>query len=334
MPQVIEPSGSLMSPKLTTDHALIADGYRLPLRVWSPASGGSAEGILSGVERDAPIVVIGLHGFNDYSQAFSPLAESLARSGIRTYAVDQRGFGAATPRGRWHGQERLVEDLRIVTDLLRARHPEARLVLIGESMGGAVVLAALADGPLPVDGVILIAPAVWSRDTMPWYQRLALDAMAHVAPGLRVTARGIKVYPSDNIEMLRAMSADPLVVRETRVDALWGVTNLMDLAVDGISRLSPADHPTLILYGERDQIIPRQAFCRMLEQLSRSDPRLRLILYHDGWHMLPRDLQGGRVHEDIIAWVNDPSAPLPSGEETAPGAARMRDFCQDGRRGR
>ncbi|MCG6896693.1 MAG: alpha/beta hydrolase [Thiocapsa sp.] len=315
-PRVVEtPGPSGRSPAIAVDHARMEDGYRLPIRVWRADEG------------DPALVLLGLHGFNDYGNAFGPLGRELARQGVTTYAVDQRGFGATAQPGRWHGSGRLAADLHTLVDLLRERHPRARLYVAGESMGGAVVLRAGAASPLAVDGVILIAPAVWSRDTMPWYQRLALDGAVRTLPWLKLTGEGIRIRPSDHLEMLQAMGADPLVIKATRIDALWGITDLMDRA-----RMSAASLqlPALVLYGEHDQIIPKNAFCRFLSALPAADEGLRLVLYRGGWHMLPRDRQGPRVRADIAAWLSDPTAPLPSGEDTPPDGARVTTFCGNG----
>lgn len=306
----------LLQPQLMDDAARMPEGYRLPFQRWGPSE-------------QAQTVVLGLHGFNDYSQAFKPLGEHLAEIGMTTYAFDQRGFGRTRQAGRWHGSEQLTADLRRLIALLRARHPQARLMLIGESMGAAVALSADTEAPLDVDGLVLIAPAVWSRESMPWYQRIALAIAARTLPGLKLTGEGVPIHPSDNEPMLIAMGRDPLVIKATRVDALWGVTNLMDRAVDWPDQDQYRDRqqlPTLILYGERDSIIPPRAFCRFIDAVSLDD-NTRLVLYAKGWHMLPRDLQGARVRADIAAWVQEPSAPPSFTEMIGASAERLRDFC-------
>lgn len=305
-----------LQPRLMPTAARMADGYRLPFQRWGDA------------ERPQT-VVLGLHGFNDYSQAFEPLGTHLAKRGITTYAFDQRGFGRTRQSGRWHGSERLSADLRALIGLLRTRHPHARLILIGESMGAAVALSADAEAPLEVDGLVLIAPAVWSRASMPWYQRAALAFAARTLPGLKLTGEGVSISPSDNRPMLRAMGRDPLVIKATRIEALWGVTNLMDRAVawPAARRTRDPRFPTLILYGERDSIIPPRAFCRFIEGVPLDTAELRLLLYADGWHMLPRDLQGARVRADIATWVQDPNAVLADGEGVSASVERLRRFC-------
>ena len=81
-------------------------------------------------------VILALHGFNDYSNAFAAPGAAWARLGIATYAYDQRGFGAAPARGRWAGGRVFAEDATTAACLLRQRHPGVPLYLLGESMGG------------------------------------------------------------------------------------------------------------------------------------------------------------------------------------------------------
>jgi alpha-beta hydrolase superfamily lysophospholipase len=300
-------------PRLAAEVAVMEDGYRLPLWRWGDPS--RARGL-----------VLALHGFNDYGNAFAGLGDYLGTQRLLVYAVDQRGFGNTTQRGRWPGEERLVADLLALVELLRERHPGLPITLVGESMGGAVALAAT-PRLRGIQGLVLIAPAVWSRDTMPAYQRLLLDAAARTLPALELTGRGLGIRPTDNDPFWRAYSADPLVIKATRVDALWGVTNLMDLA----ARTNPRpDIPLLLLYGERDQIIPKGAFCTWLRRVYDHQPGGRLALYGKGWHMLTRDRQGAWVLADIAAWIQDPAAALPSGQETAIDGERIKSLCPKG----
>ncbi len=294
------PAGPRTAEPVFTDTALIAgDGTALPLKTWLPADGAPRA------------VVVALHGFNDYSNFFAGPGAFLAERGIAAYAFDQRGFGAAPDRGYWPGTESLVDDAKAAVTAARARHPSLPVYLLGESMGGAVVLTAVADGGPPgVDGIVLVAPAVWGRQTMPWFQTAALEVAAYTVPWLTLSGRGLGVRPSDNLEMLRAFSQDPLVIKETRMDAVYGLVGLMDAALEAVARLRV---PTLILYGERDELVPNDAFDALLAELPRdAAPPVRVLRYAEGYHMLLRDLQAATVLADLAAWVTDPAAPPPS----------------------
>ncbi|MCI0461689.1 MAG: lysophospholipase, partial [Gemmataceae bacterium] len=241
-------------------HAVMPDGVLLPSQAWVPPGPVVA-------------VVLALHGFNEYSHSFTAVGPYLALRGILTYAYDQRGFGASAGPGIWAGSERLVADVYELTRLLRRRHPGVPLYLLGESMGGAVAMAALTrPRPPEVDGVVLVAPAVWGRRLWNPLVRATLWVMANTFPGLTVTGRGLNRRPSDNDAMRANLSRDPLVIKATRFDAVAGLSDLMDEALAAVPRLR---HPSLILYGAHDQIIPRSCFERFVEgQAAAHDWRL------------------------------------------------------------
>ena len=301
-PIVRPPGEPINRPLLAGDFFHTADGLVLPVKSWRP-------------QKDPPrAVLIALHGFNDYSNFFAAPGTFLATRGIASYAYDQRGFGAAPGHGLWPGIDALVADLKTFAGLVRDRHPGTPIYLLGESMGGAVIMVAIADGDAPeADGIILAAPAVWGRVTMPWYQRLALWIGVRLMPGAEVTGQGLKITPSDNIEMLKALGRDLLVIKATRVDAIYGLTNLMDRALELSARLKG---PALILYGQKDEIIPRKPTQIMLDRLPAAvSGGPRLAVYEDGFHMLLRDLQAETLWWDIAHWIIDPVSPLPSGAE-------------------
>ncbi|MBL8660647.1 MAG: lysophospholipase [Rhodospirillales bacterium] len=311
---VVALSGPAVAAPGIAEAGLIArDGARLPLRIWRPADGQAPRAIL-----------IALHGFNDYRNFFAAAGSFFAARGIQSYAYDQRGFGAAPHPGLWPGEAALVDDLKAAVHAARERHPGVPLYLLGESMGAAVIMTAMADPQPPrVDGVILVAPAVWGRASMPWYQTTALWLAVHTLPGGQVSGRSLGIKPSDNIEMLRALGRDPLVIKQSRVDAVYGLVNLMDRAMASAPSVRA---PALILYGERDELIPPAAVREMVSRLpdaAGAGPggRQRVVAYPDGYHMLTRDLQAETVLKDIAAWIADPEAPLPSGAEEEGAAA-------------
>ena len=296
----LEPAGpAITAPRLADDHFVAADGAKLPVRRWLP----------QGPER---AVIIGLHGFNDYSNAFESPAAFWAARGIATYAYDQRGFGDAPNPGIWAGAATMTDDLRAVVAAVRARHPGRPVYLVGVSMGGAVALVATSSAsPPPVDGAVLVAPAVWGRRNLTVLSRSLLWALSNSMPWLTLTGQGLQIQPSDNTEMLRALGRDKKVIKETRVDAIKGLVDLMDEAFAATAAIRL---PVLFLYGERDEVVPRKATFDALRQIP-DNGAVRTALYANGYHMLLRDLKAETVLGDITTWVGDTKAPLPSGAE-------------------
>lgn len=279
--------GNHGGPQWEQNHFVTRDGAQLPLKTWLPEANPPAA------------VIIAVHGFNDYHRAFALAGPYWAEQGIVVYAYDQRGFGAAPERGRWPGVDRLVSDLQDLIALARERHPALPLAVLGDSMGAAVTMATLRHPATPkVDGMILNAPAVWGRSSFNPFYRVVLWAAAHTVPWWQVTGSGLKIRVSDNREWLRELSKDPLMIRETRIDALYGIVKLMD---EALAEPVSTTLPTLVLYGLRDEVIPPRAVCRFVDGLPATIHRT--LWYPEGYHMLLRDLQANRVWADVGSWL-------------------------------
>jgi alpha-beta hydrolase superfamily lysophospholipase len=277
-------------PVISDDSFTARDGTVLPLRHW---------------DADKPrAVIIALHGMSDYSNAFDAPAQFWAKAGITTFAYDQRGFGRGPNPGLWAGADVMRADLQDCAAAARARFPGVPVFALGESMGGAVVLSALAShAPPAIDGAILVAPAVWSRADMPLSYRTALFFVAHLMPGLVLSNNAaksvVRIVPSDNVPMLIALGRDPLFQKSTRVDTLYGLVDLMDEARRAPDSLrSPP--PILFLYGRNDQVIPAKPTQGVIAALG---SRAHVRRYDQGYHMLLRDLDGAAVAADITDWI-------------------------------
>lgn len=314
-PTVVPMGPPVTSPRLEADpqvddRLVMADGAELPLRVWTPPEPARA-------------VILGVHGFNDYSNAFEDAAKDWADAGIITYAYDQRGFGRAPDRGLWVGTETLVSDLETATRLVKQQHPGLPLYVLGESMGGAEVIVAAAEHRLPgAAATILVAPAVRGRATLNAFARAGLWFFAHTVPWLAGQPGGRPLFqPSDNLKMLRRYSRDPLVIKDTRIDTFYGLVDLMD---DALAAAPHDDMPSLILIGARDDLIPggpSKLLLTRLPPVPQGDRRV--AVYPKGYHMLLRDLDAQLAIHDVAFWVLNPRSPhpLPSGDEKPAGTA-------------
>lgn len=308
-PTIVPMGPPVAAPRLEADRLVMADGAELPLTAWRPDGQPRA-------------VIVALHGFNDYAIGFADPAVEWVRDGIATYAYDQRGFGRQAQRGIWPGTETLIADLEAVTTLVQARHPGVPVYVLGESMGGSVVLVAAARGRLDkTAGTILLAPAVRGRETLNVFARTGLFLFSRTVPWLAGAPGGPLPFKiSDNAAALRKLGRDPLVIKWTRVDAFWGLMNLMDDALEAAPRFS--SH-TFILIGRHDDLIPDDPMQLMLNRLPPATPgRRRVAVYPEGYHLLLRDLKADIPIRDIVRYTQDPAAPLPSGQERNPADLR------------
>ncbi|TVQ56546.1 MAG: alpha/beta fold hydrolase [Rhodobacteraceae bacterium] len=244
-------------------------------------------------------VLLALHGYGDHAESvFGEAAPFWAEQGVAVRAYDHRGFGRNPSRGVWPGVDALIEDAADQAARLRADHPDAPLVLIGESMGAGVALAAVGEGRIEADGLILLAPAIAGGEQVFPVARAAVWTMAQAIPDRRWTGEGLVSFQaSDDIEMLRRLAADPLYLGSPNAREILGLIRVMDRA----AAAAPAvETPTLVLFGARDELLRESAVRAVAETI----PGLVAFrLYPDGWHLLLRDLQKRRVWEDVADFV-------------------------------
>src|SRR5271165_3436121 len=105
------------------------------------------------------------HGMGEHALRYAHVAKALTEAGYVVYAQDQRGHGAsANPEalgdlgeGGWPA---LVDDIALLTALIRAEQPGVPLILLGHSMGSFAVQQYLLDHRDDIDGVALTGTAV------------------------------------------------------------------------------------------------------------------------------------------------------------------------------
>lgn len=275
------------------------DGAELGLTAWLPPEG-----------QEPSAVIIALHGMNDYANTFYLSGPWFAERGVATFAYDARGFGRSPRRGVWGGERLMTEDLRTAVRVVRRAYPNAKIAVMGDSMGAAEAIATFgAENAPSVDRLVLVAPAVWGWSTLPDSYAMTLWVGAHTFPwqSLQPT-RGMtrRITASDNHEALLQAGRAPHMIWTTRIDAVYGLVNLMESASERSANLGG---DVLFLYGAHDQIIPRNSAVAAARRLPAT---ARTALYENGYHWLLRDLQREVVYADILAFIEDAHAPLPS----------------------
>ncbi|MEL6479667.1 MAG: alpha/beta hydrolase, partial [Pseudomonadota bacterium] len=139
---------------------------------------------------------------------------------------------------------------------------------------------------------------IWGGDALNPLHRVAAWTAAALVPERRFTGEGVvRIQASDNIAALRRLGRDPLYLSPPSAREIFGLVRVVDAAAESAERTGL---PSLLLLGEKDQILPVGAVERVYARLPRPRKTRR---YADGWHLLFRDLQARRVWQDVAEWV-------------------------------
>lgn len=105
---------------------------------------------------DPAHVVLALHGSGGSGAALHPLARALNDAGASVIIPDIRGHGASGRRGDMDYAGQASDDIDDLRAIIAADYPDARLTLLGFSMGGGLALREAARAP--ADRLILLSP--------------------------------------------------------------------------------------------------------------------------------------------------------------------------------
>jgi alpha-beta hydrolase superfamily lysophospholipase len=262
-----------------------SDGEKIPYRLWK-------------AERARALVLL-LHGATDYSAAFDEIGPQFVARGITALAIDQRGFGATSTRGRWRGKGRMIRDAIEAVLYLRMRFGDALPVFIlGESMGAAVAVHAAARAPnLDLAGIVLAAPGAISGTLRRMFGHALTRVLRFFMPHSSIVIERISAWEFTPGSAIRLLS-DPMVLRRVRPATLFGLFKLSRSAVD------QAEHvriPALTMIGGKEDLLREDCIRRLYNGLAGDKQWAR---FKNGPHLLLHWKSRNRVLARVFSWID------------------------------
>ena len=259
------------------------------------------------------VVVIGIHGFCGASIDYENLGRHLVRTQPRSavYAYEVRGQGRdplKERRGDIDDPANWSRDLHAFTDLVRRRHPDARIVWFGESMGGLILSrtyqADVAAGRTPpCDALAISSPVVKLRDDFPAWKKQLVRGIAAVAPNARVSLEALS--GGAPVQMTHdSIHADQAQTNSWHIEThtLRLLSSLGDMIDEMPDYAASFRVPTLLLHGGNDFFSKPEDVRQFAEAIPA--PRTRRF-YPQGHHLLMYDDVRDDVIDDIGDWLDE-----------------------------
>jgi len=212
-----------------------------------------------------PVLLL-LHGITNSSETWEPTVDALAGR-FRIIAPDLLGHGhSATPRGDYS----LGAHASGVRDLLSALDVN-RVTVVGHSLGGGVAMQFAYQFPERCERLVLVSSGGLGKEVHLLLRAAALPGADWVLPmltsrgvrnlgnGIAATLRRGRLAPSGDIGVLASGFAalDTAGSRSAFLHTVRSVIDTRGQRVSANDRLHlAAVLPTLIVWGEKDSIIP------------------------------------------------------------------------------
>jgi pimeloyl-ACP methyl ester carboxylesterase len=215
-----------------------------------------------------------LHGFGDSADTWRLVLDRLARVEQRALALDLPGFATADPLDESRG---VLEQLDAFTDAA-VEHVGADAVVAGNSLGGVLALRAGERERLGLRGIVPVAPA--GLDMPSWFAVIERDPLVRFVlrsplPLPAAVVRGVTGEAYRQLAFARPREAAREVVRSftahygdrAAVARYLAVGRRLLPELDDCFRLEQVRPPVLLVWGDRDRMVPHRGARRVIDAL-------------------------------------------------------------------
>lgn len=261
------------------------------------------------------VAMLCIHGFSLHKACFDAFGKEMAKDGIATYATDLRGFGELKKSNAAHSSfdfDGCLVDIKASLEKIHKEQPGVPVVLLGESMGGAVALRAAALYPNLISGLIAAVPARDRFGMSEGEKKVTLTCVTRAVIGefdkpIIGAAFGAVQKISDQEALRDEWKTDPMM----RTDFSAKEFVQFDEFMAGNLNAAPfiKNTPVLFLQGTNDKLIRPEGTWKLFEKLATSNRQL--VLSKNSEHLIfekaqfkPEDLRF------VTTWIDHNVAPL------------------------
>jgi alpha-beta hydrolase superfamily lysophospholipase len=248
-------------------------------------------------------------------------ARRLVKAGFAVYGIDYEGHGKSDGLSAYVPNfDHLVDDVSThYTSICEKEENKGKMrFLLGESMGGAVLLLLHRKKPQFWDGAVLVAPMCKIAEEMK-PSPLVISILAKLSGVIP----SWKIIPGQDI--IETAFKQPEIRKQVRENPycykgrprLKTAYELLRVSTDLEKRLNEVSLPFIVLHGEDDKVTDKAVSRQLYEVASSSDKTFKL--YPGMWHGLlygetPENIE--TVFADIIGWLDKKVADESGGFES------------------
>ncbi len=263
-----------------------------PMASWLPPAGVKPR-----------VAMLCIHGFSMHKGCYSDFGKEMAKNGIATYAIDMRGFGE---RKEIAGKTELdfdgsLVDIKASLEKIQKAHPDLPVIILGESMGGAIALRTAALYPELVAGLISSVPAKDRFSLGDEGGKVGMKAGLQTMLGgfnkqITDAAASVVSKISEKEELRNTWKTDPLMRTSFSPKEFLQLDSFMSRNLDAAEMV--ASTPVLFIQGSNDKLIRPAGTWKLFERLSTSNRQM--VLSKNSEHLI---FEEGQFNPEDIKFV-------------------------------
>jgi alpha-beta hydrolase superfamily lysophospholipase len=225
----------------------------------------------------------------------------MASRGYAVYALDVRGFGEwINSRENRVDFEGCLSDIEAALKTLRSNYPGCKIDLVGESMGGAIVLAAASRNPQLVDGIISSVPSSDRYGKMGSTLSVGAKYLTNKDKPINIAPEVVE-RATENKALQKHMESTKTNRMELTPKELKQFNDFMKGNYDAAALIEKT--PILLMAGFKDKLVKPEGTIQLFNSMSTNDKLLMVI--GDGEHLLLEENQlTEQLTDMLITWLN------------------------------
>lgn len=274
-----------------TDSFTTPDGINIHTIHWLP-------------EGPPKAVVFIIHGLAEHAGRYQHVARYLVGRGYAVYSMDHRGHGrSGGERAYFASMDQAVDDLEIYFNQVTAQHPQARMFVLGHSLGSLLGLVLALRRQAEMSGFVSSGTPIAADLEASALLKFIGRVLNPIAPKLHLQLLDPKTVSRDPA-VVKAYQEDPLVYhRRVRVIMGMGIAQTSEMVRE---RLIELRVPLLILHGSADKLTPESGSRLLFERAGSPDKNIKV--YPGLYHEILNEPEQNTVLADITTWLDERSA--------------------------
>lgn len=240
-----------------------------------------------------------VHGIGEHSGRYHDIIPHFLQMGLNVFAYDHYGHGRSDGRrGTLDTPNRFIEDLLSMRKEMQRRAPQLPLIILGHSMGGAVVakfLVQYQDTEHRPNYAILSSPAL--KTHLSFLATLGSNLMQALAPQFAITHH-LSMKVSHRPEINAQLKNDPLCHKKISASLSNFILNAGKLAR---AQAPYWKIPTLLLYAGTDFLVDAKGSAQFAANAS---DKVEAYCFKDFYHEIFHEINPQPAYERMQKWLN------------------------------
>jgi len=245
-------------------------------------------------------VLIIVHGLAEHSGRYKNVIDYFVPRGYAAYTFDNRGHGKSEgKRGYIERFSCYIDDLALFLDLVRSKHPENMIFIIGHSIGATIAATFAINHQDEFNGLILSGTVIKPGISLSRAKITMANLLSYILPKVGVDRINVSTISRDKA-VVDAYINDPLVYKG-KISARLSAELIK--AMQSLTHQMPQIKlSVLIMHGTEDRLSDPEGSRILYQRVSSIDKTLKL--YSGFYHEIYNEPECEQVFITVEEWLD------------------------------